>query len=140
MPKTFSAERVIRFSQCDPGGIVYFVHFFDMCNGMVEDWFADVIGMNFNEIHLVRRWGFPIVDTGCHFYRPCRLSDRLKLTLTIGKLGRSSIEFSIHGTVKGEEKFRARHKVAMISLDTYRAIPIPDDLRAQMEAYVAAHP
>jgi hypothetical protein len=29
--------------------------------------------------------------------------------------------------------------VAMISLDTYRAIPIPDDLRGTMEAYVAAH-
>ena len=40
--------------------------------------------------------------------------------------------------MKGEEKFRARHKVAMISLDTYRAIPIPDELRAKMEAYVAA--
>jgi len=139
MSKTFSAEQVIRFSQCDPGGIVYFVHFFDMCNGTVEDWFAAVIGMNFNEIHLVRRWGFPIVDTGCHFYRPCRLSDRLKLTLTIAKLGRSSIEFSIRGTVAGDEKFRARHKVAMISLDTYRAIPIPDDLREKMEPYVAAH-
>ncbi|HSD44608.1 MAG TPA: thioesterase family protein [Burkholderiales bacterium] len=139
MSKSFSAEHLIRFSHCDPGGIVYFVHFFDMCNGTVEDWFAEVIGMNFNEIHLVRRWGFPIVDTGCHFYRPCRLSDRLKLTLAIAKLGRSSIEFSIRGTVKGDEKFRARHKVAMISLDTYRAIPIPDDLRAKMEPYVAAH-
>jgi len=139
MSKSFSVERLIRFSHCDPGGIVYFVHFFDMCNGAVEDWFAEMIGIDFHDIHLVRRWGFPIVDTGCHFYRPCRLSDRLKLTLTIAKLGRSSIEFSVHGSVKGDEKFRARHKVAMISLDTYRAIPIPDDLRTKMEPYIAAH-
>ena len=62
-------DRLIRFSQCDPGGIVYFVDFFDLCNGTVEDWFTEMIGMTFNEIHLERRWGFPIVDTGCHFYR-----------------------------------------------------------------------
>jgi 4-hydroxybenzoyl-CoA thioesterase len=136
MSKTFSVERLIRFSQCDPGGIVYFVHFFDLCNGTVEDWFTEMIGMTFNEIHLVRRWGFPIVDTGCHFYRPCRLSDRLKLTLTIAKLGRSSIEFEVTGRVAGEEKFRARHKVAMMSLDTQRALPIPMDLREKMQPFV----
>jgi 4-hydroxybenzoyl-CoA thioesterase len=139
MPKTFAVERMIRFSQCDVGGIVYFVHFFDMCNATVEDWFTEIIGITFDEIHIARRWGFPIVDTGAHFYQPVRLSERLKLALTIAKLGRSSIEFAIHGTVKGEDKFRARHKVAMISLDTYRAIPIPDDLRAKMVPYAAVH-
>lgn len=140
MGRTFSVERLIRFSDCDPGGIVYFANFFDMCNCAVEDWFTEVIGMTFHEIHLVRRWGFPIVDTSCRFFKPCWLSDRLKLTLAIARLGGSSIEFAIQGAVKDEEKFRARHKVAMISLDTYRAIPIPHDLRAQMEAYVAPQP
>jgi len=131
------SERRIRFSHCDPAGIVYFVNFFDMISGCVEDWFRDAVGLPFNEMHLVRRLGFPIVNTGCEFFRPCHLGDTLVLELTIGRLGRSSIEFHVRGRVGDEEKLRARHKVALMNLDTQRAMPIPADLRARMEPYVA---
>jgi 4-hydroxybenzoyl-CoA thioesterase len=137
MGKVFSTGRKIRFSHCDPAGIVYFVNFFDMVGGVVEDWFGEAIGFTFNEMHIRRRVGFPIVKTGCEFFRPCHLGDQLVLELAILRLGRSSIEFSICGQVGREEKFRARHKVALMSLDTLRSMPIPDDLRAKMQPYVA---
>ena len=133
---TFARERLIRFSHCDPAGIVYFVNFFDMVGGVVEDWFREAIGLPFQEMHLERRIGFPIVNTGCEFFRPAHLGDTLRLELAIAKLGRSSIEFVIDGSVAGEEKFRARHKVAMVSLDSFRAAPIPADMRAKMLPYL----
>jgi 4-hydroxybenzoyl-CoA thioesterase len=133
----FSRERLIRFSHCDPAGIVYFVNFFDMVGGVVEDWFREAVGLPFNEMHLERRVGFPIVNTGCEFFRPAHLGDTLKLELVIAQLGRSSIEFSVTGSVGGEDKFRARHKVALVSLDTFRALPIPDDMRTKMSPYLA---
>jgi 4-hydroxybenzoyl-CoA thioesterase len=136
MARTFTTERKIRFSHCDPAGIVYFVNFFDMVNGAVEDWFGEAIGLTFNEMHIQRRVGFPIVNTGCEFFRPCHLGDLLVLELAIAKLGRSSIEFAVTGRVAKDEKFRARHKVALMSLDSQRALPIPDDLRDKMQPYV----
>jgi 4-hydroxybenzoyl-CoA thioesterase len=136
--KTFSTEYRIRFSHCDPAGIVFFVRFFDMISSTVEDWFGDAIGLPFNEMHLKRRIGFPIVNTACEFFRPCHLGDMLRMELAIEQLGRSSILFTIRGSVQGEEKFRARHKVALMSLDTQRALPIPDDLRAKMTPYVVS--
>ncbi len=136
MGRRFTTERKIRFSHCDPAGIVYFVNFFDMVSGAVEDWFGEAIGFTFNEMHIQRRLGFPIVNTGCEFFKPCHLGDRLVLELTIARLGRSSIEFSVVGRVGGEEKFRARHKVALMSLETLRALPIPDDLREKMRPFV----
>ncbi len=132
----FTRERLIRFSHCDPAGIVYFVNFFDMVGGVVEDWFREAIGLPFQEMHLERRVGFPIVNTGCEFFRPAHLGDTLRLELSIAKLGRTSIEFAIRGSVGAEEKFRARHKVAMVSLDDFRAMPIPEDMRAKMRAYL----
>lgn len=136
MARRFTTERKIRFSHCDPAGIVYFVNFFDMVSGAVEDWFGEALGWTFNDMHIRRRVGFPIVNTGCEFFKPCHLGDRLVLELAIAKLGRSSIEFVVSGKVAGDEKFRARHKVAMMSLDTLRALPIPDDLREKMQPYV----
>ena len=134
----FERERLIRFSHCDPAGIVYFVNFFDMVGGVVEDWFREAIGLPFQEMHLERRLGFPIVNTGCEFFRPARLGDTLRLELAIAKLGRSSIEFVVKGSVRGEEKFVARHKVALVSLDSFRALPIPADMREKMRPYVLA--
>lgn len=137
MSRTFTTERKIRFSHCDPAGIVYFVNYFDMFNGIVEDWFGDAIGFTFDEMHIQRRVGFPIVNTGCEFFKPCHLGDILVLELAVAKLGRSSIEFAIRGRVGAEEKFRARHKVALMSLETLKSQPIPDDLRSRMQAFVA---
>ena len=132
----FAKERLIRFSHCDPAGIVYFVHFFDMVGGVVEDWFREAIGLPFQEMHLERRVGFPIVNTGCEFFRPAHLGDTLRLELAIARLGRSSIEFAIRGSVAGEEKFRARHKVAMVSLESFKSLAIPEDMRAKMREYL----
>jgi len=115
MARSFTTERKIRFSHCDPAGIVYFVNFFDMVSGAVEDWFGEAIVFTFNEMHIRRRVGFPIVSTGCEFVRPCHLGDLLQLERSIARLGRSSIEFSVAGRVAGAEKFRARHKVALMS-------------------------
>jgi len=134
----FSRERLIRFAHCDPAGIVYFVHFFDMISQTVEDWFAEVLGTSYQALHVENRIGFPIVNTQCEFVRPCHFGDTLAIELAIARLGGSSIEFAARGLVKGEEKFRARHKVAMISLDTYKALPIPDDMRRKMMPYVEA--
>jgi 4-hydroxybenzoyl-CoA thioesterase len=134
--KTFSRERLIRFSHCDPAGIVYFVNFFDMVGGVVEDWFREAVGLPFQEMHLERRVGFPIVNTGCEFFRPAHLGDTLVLELAIARLGRSSIEFRVRGSVQDNEKFRARHKVALVSLDSFRPLAIPDEMRARMTPYI----
>jgi 4-hydroxybenzoyl-CoA thioesterase len=136
MHKCFSTQRLIRFSHCDPAGIVYFVHFFDMVAAAVEDWFREAVGLPFQAMHAERRVGFPIVHTQSEFFRPCHLGDILVLELCIARLGRSSIEFEVRGRVDGDEKFVARHKVAMVSLDTFKAIAIPGELRAPMAAYV----
>ena len=107
-----------------------------MVGGVVEDWFREAVGLPFQEMHLQRRIGFPIVNTGCEFFRPAHLGDTLRLELAIAKLGRSSIEFVVRGSVGGEEKFRAKHKVALVSLDTWRPLPIPADMRAKMQPFV----
>ena len=135
--KIFSVERPIRFSHCDPAGIVYFAHFFDMFNAAVEDWFEQALGLSFEEMHMRRQVGFPVVNTQCEFLRVCRLGERLRIEFTVARLGHSSVELDIRGKVGGEERFRARHKIAMMSLATYRAVAIPEELREKMQKFVA---
>ena len=40
----FTRSVTVRFSHCDPAGIVYFPHYFDMFNGLIEDWYGQELG------------------------------------------------------------------------------------------------
>jgi len=135
--KAFSIERRVRFSHCDASGIVYFPHYFDFINSAIEDWFDEGLGVPFNRFHLQQRFGTPVVNTNCDFVRPCLLGERLTVELRVANLGRSSLELAIRGHVAGVDRFRARHKVAMISLDTMRPVAIPEEMRLKMKEFLA---
>ncbi len=38
----FEATRVLRFGDCDPAGIAYYPRYFDLLNGVVEDWWISM--------------------------------------------------------------------------------------------------
>ena len=135
--QAFGARFPIRFSHCDPGGIVHFPRFFDMINAAVEDWFASALDLRFDVMHMERRFGFPIVHTQCEFLKPCRIGEELVLELSVAKIGRASLDLALRGRIGGEDRIRARNLRSMMSLETYRALPIPDGLRAGMAPFVA---
>jgi 4-hydroxybenzoyl-CoA thioesterase len=133
--RRFAAAFPIRFSHCDPAGIVHFPRFFDMINAAVEDWFAAALGLRFDVMHMERRFGFPIVHTQCEFLKPCRIGEELMLELSVARIGRASLDLALCGKIGGEERIRARNLRAMMSLENYRALPIPDELRAGMAPF-----
>lgn len=134
-PRLFLSRHALRFSHCDPAGIVYSPNTFDMINAAVEDWFGEELGLSFAELHINQLLGFPIVETHCEFLKPSRIGEHLTLQLAVTRLGRSSVVLRISGIVAGEERMRARHVIAMISLESLRAVPIPPELRARMAAF-----
>ena len=135
LPQTFRSLHLLRFSHCDPAGILYFPNTFDMINATVEDWFAEALGLPFDELHLRHRLGFPIVDTRCEFLKPSRIGEQLTIALSVARLGRASVALRMSGIVAGEVRMRARHVIALVSLETLRAVPIPPDLRERMSKY-----
>jgi 4-hydroxybenzoyl-CoA thioesterase len=131
----FTRSVAIRFSHCDPAGIVYFPHYFDMFNGLIEDWYGQELGFDYAELITGRRYGFPFVHIECDFKIPSRIGEVIELTLLVEHIGRSSLAIAIichHGNI---ERLRARMVTAMMSLDTKKAVPMPKPLRAEIESY-----
>lgn len=135
--KVFSLAQQIRFAHCDPAGILYFPHVFDFVNTAVEDWFETGLGMPFDAFHMEHGYGNPVVTTQCEFLRPCRFGEELTLELAPVRIGHSSIELRITAKVGNEERMRLRHRTAMISMDSFRPIEIPEALRARAMDYLA---
>lgn len=131
---SFRFTQPIRFSHCDPAGVLYFPHVFDFVNAAMEDWFTQRLGLPFHVLHLEQRRGNPVVRTHCEFVTPCRFGETLALDLAPVLVGHSSIETRMSGSVAGAPRFRVRHKTAMMSMETMRAVPLPDDVRARAMA------
>jgi 4-hydroxybenzoyl-CoA thioesterase len=131
----FTRTVAIRFSHCDPAGIVYFPHYFDMFNGLIEDWYTEQLGVNYATLILGDRHGFPFVHIETDFKLPSRMGEQLDLTLLLERVGRSSLSVIIVGHLAGIERLRARLTTAMTSLETQRSVELPNSLREKFEVY-----
>ncbi|MBZ6075075.1 acyl-CoA thioesterase [Microvirga puerhi] len=125
----------VRFSHCDPAGIVYFARYFDLLNGVVEDWFCQGLGIDYHEMIGPRRTGLGFASAGAEFVKPGFMGDCLDCTVLVDRIGRSSLTFHIHATRAEEPILTARFVMVTTSLETHRSVPLPDDLRAALERY-----
>ncbi len=133
----FTRSVPVRFSHCDPAGIVYFPHYFDMFNGVIEDWYTQELDYDYAELLMGSKYGFPFVHIDCDFKIPSRMGDVIDLTLLVERIGRSSLGIVIVCHRNGLERLRAHMVTAMMSLDTNEPVPLPQPLRAKIEAYRA---
>ncbi len=138
----FVRERRIRFSDCDPAGIVFYPQYFVMFNGLVEDWVNEGLGLSYHGIVAERRIGLPTVHLDADFKAVSPLGDLVLLQLSVEKLGRSSLGLQVKCTGRDHGDLRiAMHQVIVTtSLETHRAIEIPADLRAAIERFKGSTP
>jgi len=136
----FQRERLIRFSDCDPAGIVFYPQYFVMFNGLVEDWVEEGLGVGFRRLLMERRIGLPTVRLEADFRAVSRMGDRVLLSLQVQRLGSKSIRLSSQCTSAndGELRMQMRQVLVTTSLESHQAIEVPADLRAAIEAQTAA--
>ena len=131
----FRRERLIRFSDCDPAGIVFYPQYFVMFNGLVEDWVNEELGLGYHKLVAEQRVGLPTVRLEADFRAVSRLGDRVILGLSVERLGTRSLTLDLHCfDHRDETRMRMRQVIVTTSLDTHRAIEIPAALREAIQA------
>lgn len=125
----------IRFSHCDPAGIVFFPQYLVMTNALVEDWFNEGLHVDYAQMIGQRRLGLPIVKLDCEFSRPSQMGETIMLTLTVAAIGRRSITIDILGHCNGEARFRAKQVLVTTSLESGRSIDIPTDIAGSLAKF-----
>jgi len=131
----FRRPRRIRFSDCDPAGIVFYPQYFVMLNSLIEDWVNDGLGLSYYKLIAERRIGLPTVKLEVSFHAVSRMGDLVTVGLTVERLGVSSMALSLRcfEPVNGELRMQMKQVLVTTSLDTHRAVPIPDDMRSAIE-------
>jgi len=131
----FYSDMLVRFSHCDPAGIIFYPHYFVMFNGLIEDWFNHALGIDYATFITERRLGLPMVNLVCDFIKPSKIGEIITLTLKIERIGTSSLKLNVSALYRDEVRSAAHLTVCVNSLQSGRAVPIPADLRARLEDF-----
>jgi len=131
----FRKPAAIRFSHCDPAGIVFFPQYLVMFNDLVEDWFTHALAVRFADFFPVRRLGFPTVSLACDFKAVSRIGDSVELSLRVDRVGTSSIALTLRCDAGQERRVEARQVLVATSLETHRPIPLPADIRQALDSF-----
>ena len=134
---SFEALRTVRFSDCDPAGIVFFPQYLVMLNGVVEEWFDRGLNIAYAGLIGERRIGLPTVRLELDFTAISRHGDALRWQLAVHQLGRSSLtlDIQVRGRPEaGELRLKARQVLVCTSLLTHRPQALPDDVRTALAA------
>ena len=127
--------RPVRFADCDPAGIVFFPRYFEMLNGVVEEWFSAALGLDYAAFIGPRRTGLGPAHAEADFFRPGRHGDVLAFAVLVPRIGGSSVALEIPVTQGTEPVFVGRLSIVTTSLEAHRAVPLPPDLRAALARY-----
>ncbi|WP_322070039.1 acyl-CoA thioesterase [Paraburkholderia bannensis] len=133
---TFSRQHKIHFSECDPAGIVFYPQYFVLFNDLVEAWIDELMPEGYHGILGARRVGMPTVHLDVDFKAVSKMGDQVTLALYVQRVGQASLTLAWACTGSdGVLRMSATQTIVTTSLDTHKAIAIPDDLR---EAIVAS--
>jgi len=135
---TFRTRRTVRFSHCDPAGIIFYPRYFDLIHEAKEDWFKEGLDWPFRYLIDELQQGFPIVRLEADFRGPSRIGDELTIALSVPEIGSASLHLHYAVTCGGEPRLDARTVVVHVDLTTGKPQPIGADLRARIERFRGA--
>ena len=132
----FVTDILIRFHHCDPAGIVFYPRYFEMVNMVVEDFFAKAMQASFPTMG-ARGESVPTVRVECDFVQASQIGDVVTFELGVERIGRSSFGIAVRAHCQDEDRFRMRGTLVYVALGPpQKSLPIPDDIRARMQAYL----
>ena len=124
-------EQPVMFQHCDPAGIVFYPRYFEMLNATVETWF-EALGFPFATLLGPMGVGVPTAATEATFHAPSRLGERLCFTLTVERVGRTSLGLAIAADCDGERRLSATATIVCVAAATGRPAQWPAPLRAAL--------
>jgi acyl-CoA thioester hydrolase len=133
MPSVFDWTVRVYYEDTDAGGIVFYANYLKFFERARTEWLR-AAGIGQHELLEQQGMAFVVKNASIDYVAPARLDDEIKLTTTIEKLGRASVQFAQQAW-RGEQLLTsASVKVGCVDAATMRPRPLPDEVAGKMRA------
>jgi 4-hydroxybenzoyl-CoA thioesterase len=135
---SFRALIKVCFSDIDNAGIVYyprFIHYFHLA---MEEFYRNVMGIDYSDVLHERNVACPTVHLECDFRRRLKYGDTIEMEVRILNIGRSSITWGYRGYLAGKEDIvvEGNNITVCVKTDTFEKINVPEWMRQGMTDYM----
>ena len=100
MGSTFTTQRRVEFCETDAAGIAHFSAFFQYME-QAEHALLRHVGLSVVQDDDEGTISWPRVSASCEYLGPCRFENVLDVSVSIAKLGRSSVTYAFAFTLDG---------------------------------------
>ena len=123
---------------CGPSGAMLLSRSFEYLNVAVEETLEQVLGMPFHDMHVARGIGIPTAEFATVVKALPRGGQRVCMKTRIDSVGRKSLTLRHQLRSDGACLVDNTQTIVFVEMlrNDYRSIPIPDDMRKQLEASV----
>jgi acyl-CoA thioester hydrolase len=123
----------VRFHECDPQGVVFYAQYFAYFDVALTEMWREAFG-SYGEV-VAAGTDVVVVEAGATFRASARFDDELDVELRIDRLGTTSA--SMATAIRRDGAVLVEGRIAHVFVDaaTMAKKPIPDDMRAGLQAY-----
>jgi acyl-CoA thioester hydrolase len=137
MGQTFTHRIRVRYAECDAQGVVFNAHYYAYFDILMTELWREILGSY--DAMLNDGADMAVVASGARFVTPARFDDEIDLNARITRLGNTAMSTAITITRASDGAQLVEGEIHHVFVDpaTYTKRPIPDEVRAGLEPYLA---
>ena len=131
MSRTFVHRLRVRYSECDPQGVVFNAHYFAYFDIALTELWREVAG-SYAAI-LEQGVDQQVVEATARYRAPARFDDEVDVTIEVARLGTTSMVSTLAVHRGGTLLVEGELAHVFVDAETLTKIPIPESIRAALE-------
>ena len=137
MPKRFTIEEHVRWSDIDRAGIIYYGQFLRFFEIAETELFRSV-GLPYSKVFDGFDIWLPRVQIHFDFHKPLVLDDLIEVSAYVGRFGNKSFTLKFEVNKKGETDLVAEGHVvlACVSRSSFKSVPVPAAIVEALRPYL----
>jgi acyl-CoA thioester hydrolase len=126
----------VRYSECDPQGVVFNAHFVTYFDIALTELWREAIGP-YGEMTATGT-DMVVAEVRVRYHAPARFDDLLDIGVAPTRLGNTALSTRIEAHRHGELAVEGEMRHVFVDIATRHKQPIPDDVRRRLEPYLAS--
>lgn len=125
----------VRWADCDPANIAYTGRIPNFALEAIDAWWEHHFDAGWYGMNIDRNIGTPFVHLSLDFRAPVTPRHMLDCEVRVLRVGESSVRFAVRGSQNGTLCFDGEFVEVFVNAGEHqRKIPVPDTMRAKLEA------
>jgi acyl-CoA thioester hydrolase len=138
MSRVFRHALRVRYGECDPQGVVFNANYLGYLDVILTEFWREAIG---SYAAMVDQGADMVVaESRILFRSPAAFDDELEFELRVARLGNTALVTHTDASVDGRLVIEGEMRHVFIDPATKAKRPMPEEIRAGLEPYVAADP